>query len=206
MDEKIFESDTEDALPLCFHYVDTYGNCILNKIGNIIASSIAVERNNSKISWCKYIHHQSESVHHCLICKKVFKTSSNKDSNIITHIKSCHYEVITMKYCELPEKYINKCTHDWEQTKLHVEKEVSNGNKTATSYGKQMDNSNSNKAQHSYFAACKPVKLQKTAMVKAICLGCLPLTFLHNKGKNKYLIIIIKVLYTLFYYYLLPVL
>ena len=185
----------ELTLPDCFHYSDSYANYITNKNREVILTSTCVDKSSTSNSLNKYIARYSKSLHYCLICKKKFQTDDNKDSNIKNHIKNMHYEDIPIAYQDLTPKFINSCILKWKSTQSKVDSLDSSSNKVLTTDSKGQAN---NGFMTSHFAPIKPVIQQQQAIVRAISLGLLPLTFLHNKGNKTFLFIIIKILHSLY--------
>lgn len=158
-------------LPAWFHYYGDHPKCIVHQQnGKVMMISKCVCKTEHE-TYKHLIYKADDTTQICALCLEYFKVSSGKMSNTIAHIVNVHYQDVIMPINKLPFKYQSELENKWNHAILDSTKPA-----PPISKSKQKDNTISfGYKNHS-------IPAQKEMLVKAICLGFLPLGILNNPG------------------------
>ena len=88
-----------------------------------------------------------------------------------------------MLYKDIPDNFARSVKEHWEAALARVDT-TGRSPSTAASYCIINRKKKQSTLEAVGYSPAKPVTEQRDMLVRALCLGSLPLTFLHNKGKN----------------------
>jgi len=170
-----------------FHYSGDYANAVIRKDGNGIALAVSTEvaKDDLPESYCKrYIFRHSKDKHCCIVCGELKSVKENKITNMVSHIINQHYDRAVLMRKNVPDSFNMQKQKEWKDAEKIRDEGIQPTRSSSSSSNCRPRIQMTMATAGAYNV--RSIEDQKAMLVKAICLGSLPLTTLHNKGKNNF--------------------
>lgn len=145
-----------------YHWIGEFGKALRDSSGRVIATSVPAKKFTTNAEcYYAFMVRISDTKHQCLICGEVKAATDNKPSNMITHIKIKHHDMLgVVCYEHLPESIKRETCERWKTLKAGAPTDPPKRKLELTQ-----------QTIPSTMPKSRPVKEQCKALMEACCLG-----------------------------------